>query len=80
MRMVGAVPWYAKPWRNSALGRRARWATLGYLLAGAGYLMLAITTNRTSTRVGWAVAGLVFIYLGLTLLATLLRHRRFRNS
>jgi hypothetical protein len=74
--MVDAAPWYVKPWRNSSLGRRARWAIFGYLFAGVGYLILAITTDRTGFRVGWAVAGLVFAYLGLTLLATLLRQRR----
>ena len=78
--MVDAVPWYAKPWRNSSLGRRARWATFGYLFGGAGYLILAITTDRNGARVSWAVAGLVFTYLGLTLLATLLRQRPSRST
>ena len=78
--MVDAVPWFARPWRNSSFGKRAKWATFGYLFSGAGYLILAITTDRTGARVGWAVAGLVFTYLGLTLLATLLRQRTSRST
>lgn len=71
-----AEPWYAKPWRRTGAGRRAVVGACGYLVAGAGGLVLAAVANGMMQRVIWAAFGVVFISLGSTLAATLAHRRR----
>ena len=65
-------PWYTKPWRRLASGRRAGLGGWCYLGAAMLSLMLAAFSDAaTATRIGWAVIGAVWMPIGASLLATL---------
>ncbi len=68
-------PWYTKPWRRLASGRRAVLGVWCYLGAAVLCVMLAAFSDAaTATRIGWTVIGAVWAFIGASLLATL-RHR-----
>jgi hypothetical protein len=76
--MTGEVPWYVKPWQKSRpVSRgRARLSVLLYLFTAVVAFGLALTTSSTGTRVMWVVVGLVWAFLGTSLLATQLWRSR----
>jgi hypothetical protein len=76
--MTEPVPWYSKHWRATELGRRSTIATCAYLMVALAQFVLASTTESTRYRLAWAAAGSIQLFLGLTLLATMLRLRRRR--
>jgi hypothetical protein len=73
--MAVPAPWYTKPWRRLASGRRAVLGVWCYLIAAVASLtMAAVSHAAATTRAGWAAIGTVWAFIGLSLLATL-RHR-----
>ena len=73
--MPVVAPWYTRRWRKLASGRRAVLGVWCYLTCAAVSLIVAALSHAdAATRVGWAVIGAVWAFIGLSLLATL-RHR-----
>ena len=65
-------PWYTKPWRKLASGRRAVLGVWCYLGAAVVSLTLAgVSHAGTATRAGWAAIGTVWALIGASLWATL---------
>jgi hypothetical protein len=78
--MASSAPWYTKLWKADRGGTRTTVAICGYLLAGVLALGLAATGDVVWMRIAWAVVGSAQTFLGTTLLATVLRHRRSHDT
>lgn len=73
--MSSSTPWFTRPWRKLASGRRAVLGVWCYLIAAVTSLTLAAGSHAgAATRAGWAAIGTVFAFISVTLWATL-RHR-----
>ena len=74
MSVVG--PWYTRPWRKLASGRRAVLGVWCYLsCAAVSFIVAALSHAGAATRVGWVAIGAVWAFIGTSLVATL----RFRT-
>jgi VIT1/CCC1 family predicted Fe2+/Mn2+ transporter len=74
--MSRRVRWYERPWPKASVGPYSILASVGYLCAALFALLAAVTTSTgIAGRVLWCAVALVFLALGGTLIATLVRRR-----
>jgi hypothetical protein len=75
--MSKASPWFERPWKRTGTGLRSWVAAAGYMAAGIGGVVLAAIGGESAVvRFGWMFFAVVFMLLGITLLATLRRRTR----
>ncbi len=79
--MTNEPPWFERWWKRTESGKRAWVGVAGYLLAGILAVALAVVRDSgAAVRIGWALIGVVFLSLGVTLLATLVHRRNDERS
>ena len=69
-----ATPWYTTQWNSNRGGTRAIVGAIAYVLAGFGFLALALVSDGAVRRLVFGAGGIWMLWLGLTLALTL-RHR-----
>jgi sulfite exporter TauE/SafE len=70
-----SAPWYAALWQSDRGRTRGIVAAIGYVVAGLGFLTLALMSDSAVRRVLLGFSGIWMLWLGVTLALTL-RHRR----